>query len=87
VTIVIAPALDPAMNQGMHEVELSNHRSCDNEGIEIALAHCAAHAVDRKYEREPGLEEQLDGAREIGIEVYGRRVIAFLIDNRSNRHS
>jgi hypothetical protein len=78
--------LDLPVNQIVYETELLDHRRRNDERIEVVLAHGAAHAVDRKHEGEPRVEELLDAIREVGIEIHGRRVIAHLVDDRQNRH-
>ena len=61
------------MDQVVHEAKLFDHGRRNHEGIEIALAHGAAHAVDRKYEWKPGFEDQLKAAGEVRIDSTPKR--------------
>jgi hypothetical protein len=72
--------LDLIVNKVMHEAELFNQGRCNNKGIEVALAHSAAHAVDSEHEWEPCSDLALYEHHQRGLDVPPGEVAQELIN-------
>ena len=57
------------MNQTVDEAQLRHDRRRQNEGIEVRLAHAVVEAVDGIGERQPRLEQRVEVAMTVGIEL------------------
>ena len=44
------------MDQVVDEAELFDHRGREDERIDVALAHAAVQAVERKGQRQPNID-------------------------------